>query len=487
MSYLDELNAQQKEAVTTTEGPVLVIAGAGSGKTRVIEYRVAHLLKQGVSPRSILLLTFTRKAAGEMLRRASRHDASAEHVDGGTFHSFAFKMLRRYGERIGLSGSLSVLDEGDAEEAVHRSAASLGLYDPVNPAKAGRGTSKEGRFPKKDTLRSVISASLNKGLDISSILMKDYPHFLHLADDIARVGKRYAAYKREKGYMDYDDLLLFLRELLMDKETLAQLSEQYRYVMVDEYQDTNVLQGDIAYLLGKKNQNVMAVGDDAQSIYGFRGATHENIMNFPKRFPNTTIIKLEENYRSTQEILNVANAVLSDMDNKYAKKLHSAKKEGGGRPHFVCFEQPYREAEWIARKIKEFYDEGVSLSRQAVLFRSSHVSIPLQAELAKRIIPFQVFGGVKFYETAHAKDVMAHLKILLNPRDELAWNRVLMLIPGIGPKTGGRLIAEIIRSVSEGRSPAGVLSSYAKQSRDGREIEKLASFLEASFGKPLPP
>jgi DNA helicase-2/ATP-dependent DNA helicase PcrA len=433
------LNPAQFQAVSSVNGPYLVIAGAGSGKTRVIEYRVLNLVRNRISPHAILLLTFTRKAAREMISRASRHDPRCANVAGGTFHSFAYKVLKRYAKMIGLPGSFIVLDEGDAEEAIHRCASRKGLYE--------RGT----RFPKKDTLRAIISAAVNKNTPIAEIIKKEYPHFIGDIPEIDSLRREYAEFKLEKNYLDYDDLLVFLRILLENGDIRERLSRRYRYVMVDEYQDTNRLQGDIAYLLAEKNKNIMVVGDDAQSIYGFRGASHENIMDFPRRFPECTIIKLEENYRSGQAILDVANAVLENMKHKYSKCLFSARKQIGDRPQLLFFRDAYEEAEWVAERVKEQLAEGVPLHHQCVLFRSLYLSIPLQSELSRRNIPYETFGGLKFYETAHVKDIIAHLKVAVNPKDELAWNRVLMLLDRIGPKTAGRLTDEftVFESLSE--------------------------------------
>lgn len=430
------LNPSQYAAVTTTEGPLLVIAGAGSGKTRVIEYRVLHLVGSGVNPHAILLLTFTRKAAREMLSRASRHDPQCRNVDGGTFHSFAYKTLRQYARAIGFEGSFTVLDEGDAEEAIHRCATGLKLFE------------QEKRFPRKDTLRAILSMSINKNAQIGEIIGREYPHFAEYAADIENLRRAYTEYKVRQNYVDYDDMLLYLRLLLENAEVRERITRRYRYVMVDEYQDTNRLQGEIAFLLAGRHRNIMAVGDDAQSIYGFRGASHENIMAFPDRFPECAIIKLEENYRSSQVILDVANAVLENMRHKYSKCLVSAKKETGEKPLFLLFRDPYEEAAWIAEKIKEQHDEGIPLSHQCVLFRSLYLSIPLQSELSRRNIPYDTYGGLKFYETAHVKDLMSHLKVIANPKDELAWNRALMLISGVGPKTAGRITAAALAAPS---------------------------------------
>jgi len=444
------LNPSQFKAVTTIDGPVLVIAGAGSGKTRVIEYRVLHMVRQKIAPSSILLLTFTRKAAREMLSRASRHDPRCKNVEGGTFHSFAFKLLKRYAKAIGFPSSFAVLDESDAEEAIHRCAARMGFYD------------REKRFPKKDSLRAIISMSINKNTSIGEIIKKEYPHFMEEIMDIENLRTEYARYKIEKNYLDYDDLLVFLKILLENPEIRERLSRKYRYIMVDEYQDTNKLQGDIAFLLSERHRNIMAVGDDAQSIYGFRGASHENIMQFPKRFPECTIVKLEENYRSSQAVLDVANAVLENMKNKYSKCLASAKKEIGQPPQLLFFRDAYEEAEWVAERVKRQLDEGLPLGHQCILFRSMYLSIQLQSELSRRNIPYETFGGLKFYETAHVKDLLSHLKVIVNPGDELAWNRALMLIGRIGPRTAARLTDEFTACVSLEEVLAGGFPKYTK-------------------------
>jgi DNA helicase-2/ATP-dependent DNA helicase PcrA len=460
-----ELNPSQLAAVTAIEGPVLVIAGAGSGKTRVIEYRVLYLIKNGVRPESILLLTFTRKAAREMLSRAARHDPRCQNVDGGTFHSFAFRSIKRYGKFIGIPERFSVLDEGDAEEAIHKCCTRLGFFE------------REKRFPRKDTLRTIISMATNKAISIEDVLRKEYPHFLGYAKDIAVLTERYTQYKRTSGYMDYDDLLIYLRHLLKDERIRERFSKRYQFIMVDEYQDTNRLQGEITYLLGQSHGNVMVVGDDAQSIYGFRGTSHRNIMEFPRLFPRCKLIKLEENYRSTQSILNVGNAVLENMQNKYSKCLRSARRKRGDKPQILAFKDSYEEAEWIAKKIKGLRDEGIALAHQGVLFRSSYISIPLQAELGKRDIPYQLFGGLKFYETAHVKDLMAYLKVIANPRDELAWGRVLMLIEGIGPKSSEQ-ISERLLACPGLDEMVKLLHIRWKRHKYSRELAKLGSLLK---------
>ncbi len=457
------LNSSQREAVEAIKGPVLVIAGPGSGKTRVIEYRVLNLIERGIKPESILLLTFTRRAAAEMLNRAAEHDPRARKVDGGTFHSFAYKLLKQYGAQVGLPKNLMILDEDDAQEALGRIAAKLGLYGQgfAEDDRPKSGFDRPGKFPKKNTLRSVLSSSINKNRSIESILEKEYEHLSQFAGDIEKVGKKYAEYKKENGYLDYDDLLSYAREVLGNEQIRNILSRKYEFVMVDEYQDTNKLQGGITYLLSSEHRNVMVVGDDAQSIYGFRGAYHENIMSFPEQFKDCKVVKLESNYRSTQAILDLSNAVLENMENKFRKTLFAARETSGEKPTIMYFGDAEEEAGWVKEKVEENILNGIPFAYQAVLFRSSYISIQLQAELARAGIPFKVFGGLKFYETAHVKDVLAHLKVLANFKDELSWSRVLTLLPGVGAKTA-ETIASQVRRAGDFDSALDVIDEFAE-------------------------
>ncbi len=471
----DKLNQSQLAAVTTIDGAVLVIAGAGSGKTRAIEYRVSHLVRNNIKPESILLLTFTRKAAHEMLSRASRHDARASHVEGGTFHSFAFKTLKKYAKALGMSNMFTILDESDADEAVGKCSAKLGFSE------------KDKKFPKKNTIRGILSMAINKGRSIAKTLEHEYPHFLEFTKDLEVLRKEYTAYKIGKNYMDYDDLLIYLKMLLDIDETRRAISAKYKYVMVDEYQDTNTLQGDITYLLAKDHGNIMVVGDDAQSIYGFRGSSHKNIMEFPKMFAGCKVIKLEENYRSTQKILDTANAVLENMENKYSKCLISTRKEEGEKPKLNFFKNAYDEAAWIVDMINTLRSEGHDLSQQAVLFRAAYASIPLQAELSKNGIAYQVFGGLKFHETAHVKDVTAHMKVIMNPKDEIAWHRALTLIEGIGTKTADRIVADILASGSLKEAGERVLTDTAKWNKHVRNMSRLRAYLRSASSYNLSP
>jgi DNA helicase-2/ATP-dependent DNA helicase PcrA len=467
IDFNSELNPSQLEVVNCVDGAVLVIAGAGSGKTRVIEYRVLNLIQKNIPPQSILLLTFTRRAANSMLSRAASHEPRAKLVEGGTFHSFAYSILKKHSRLIGFD-NFSILDEDDSQEALGLAAKKLGVYEI------------DKKFPKKDTLKKIISMSINKERSIADVLEKEYPDFYDYASLIERIKNDYQRYKIEKAYFDFDDLLIYLRILLTKNEPLREeLSRKYRYIMIDEYQDTNKPQAAIAYLLGKDHGNVMVVGDDAQSIYGFRGATHENIMEFPKLFPGCRMIKLEANYRSHQKILDVANAVLNDMKNKFSKSLVSAGTNSGDKPELLLFRNGYEEAEWIAQKLQEIRDqEGIPFCQQAVLFRSAYVSIPLQVELNRIGVPFQVFGGLKFYETAHVKDLVSHLKVMANPKDELAWARIMTLLDGVGPKTAQNMISKIDPNQGFAALIKTCFSGLGRGKKYEHDLRKLVEALE---------
>ncbi|GIW41142.1 MAG: DNA helicase [Candidatus Binatia bacterium] len=470
IAYEKELNPRQYEAVMAGEGPLLVVAGAGTGKTRTLVYRVARLVESGVDPGRILLLTFTRRAAGEMLRRASALlDGRCEHVTGGTFHSFANVVLRRYGSRIGIRPNFTILDRGDAEDVVGLLRAELGLD------RASR------RFPRKQTVASILSASVNKCLSLPELLEAEYPHLLEELPDLERLERRYREYKAEQQLLDYDDLLLRLRELLLaDEGVRFRLGDHYRYVLVDEYQDTNLLQAEIVELLACAHRNVTVVGDDAQSIYSFRGANFRNIVEFPNRFPGTRVIRLEENYRSTQPILDVANAILARAREGYRKVLYT-RRQGGERPVLFATGTERIQSRLVCQKILELREEGVPLSEMAVLFRAAYHSFDLELELARAGIPFVKRGGFRFAESAHIKDVLAHLRIVANPTDAVSWHRVLLLLEGVGPRT-----AEVVlRSIRGGRPPAEVLREPGLRG-DPAELENLASLYERLGGLSSP-
>ncbi len=433
INYKKELNPAQLKAVESTEGPYLVIAGAGSGKTRTLVYRVAYLVEKGIKPDRILLLTFTRKASEEMLLRAAKLlDDRCEHVAGGTFHSFANKVLRKYAKLVEYPNNFTIMDESDAEDAVNIVRVKLG-FDHL-----------ERHFPRKGALLDVISKSVNKSDDIGNVLELEYPQFVEWESAIKKIKEGYIKYKREKSLMDYDDLLVFFKKLLQDhKDIRSKLSEQYQYIMVDEYQDTNKLQADIVRLLAAEHDNVMVVGDDSQSIYSFRGANFKNIIDFPKVFKGAKVIMLEENYRSTQQILNLTNEVIKNAEEKFEKVLFTKKREGKC-PVFVEARDENTQSRYIVQKVLELVDEGVMLKEIAVLFRAGWHSNDLEVELANHDIPFVKYGGQRFVEAAHIKDVISYLRIIHNPDDQVSWHRALLLMRGIGQKTAAKITEQII-------------------------------------------
>ncbi|MFZ2603178.1 MAG: ATP-dependent helicase [Candidatus Omnitrophota bacterium] len=432
-SFKQELNPSQLEAVESIDGPHLIIAGAGSGKTRILVYRVANLVQKGVRPDEILLLTFTRKAAQEMLHRASQLlDERCAKVSGGTFHSFANSILRKYAAVFQIANNFSILDQSDAEDTLNLLRTQLGYHK-----------FKE-RFPRKKAILEVISKSINKSENLESVLYNEYPQFIEWSQEVKKIRDAYTGYKLSKSLLDYDDLLVYLKNLLLKHDNIrCSLSKKYRYIMVDEYQDTNKLQAQIVYLLASEHKNVMVVGDDSQSIYSFRGANFKNIIDFPKIFKDTKIIKLEENYRSIQPILNLTNEVIKNADEKFEKTLFTRKK-GTNLPVFVDAEDENAQSKYIADKILELRETGMELKDIAVLFRSGWHSNDLEIELTNRNIPFIKYGGQKFVEAAHIKDIISYLRIASNIFDAVSWHRALLLIKGVGPKTAGRVIDEIM-------------------------------------------
>lgn len=449
LDYQSLLNEAQYAAVTHPEGPVLVVAGAGSGKTRTLVFRVARLVESGVDPGAILLLTFTRKAAQEMLRRASGLlDGRCDRVAGGTFHSFANSILRRYAAVLSLSSSFTILDRGDAEDAIALLRAKMGL------------DKKEKLFPRKQTIAEMFSMSVNKSVPLPDLIEQSYEHLLDHTDDLLALRELYAAYKQERQLMDYDDLLVRLHDLLAGHEGVRHaLSRTFCFILVDEYQDTNALQASIVRLLATEHENVMAVGDDAQSIYAFRGANFRNIMDFPKLFAATRIISLEENYRSTQPILDATNAIIGQARERYTKTLFTRRSDGE-MPLLIAAATENLQSRFICQRVLELREEGVPLPEIAILFRSSFHSFDLEIELARHGIPFVKRGGFKFIESAHIKDVLAHLRVLANPRDSVAWHRLLVLIDGIGPRHAEEIVDRLLQS----SDPAGCLETHPPRS-----------------------
>ncbi|MCG6973756.1 MAG: ATP-dependent helicase [Desulfobacterales bacterium] len=449
--YEKELNPSQLEAVRFNRGPLLVIAGAGSGKTRTLTYRVARLVDEGVPPGSILLLTFTRKSAQEMLKRAARLlDSRCQNVSGGTFHSFAYAVLRRYAFEVGFENGFSIIDRSDAEDLI-------GML-----RKEFMGPSTHGALPRKQTLTNIFSRAANKNLSVEEIVENDYPHFFRYMELIHTLSKAYRKQKIEHRFMDYDDLLIYLKMLLNEHPDIRDKTcSTYQYLMVDEYQDTNKIQADIVYLLSGKHRNIMVVGDDSQSIYAFRGANFENIMRFPDIFPETRIIRLEENYRSTEPILKLTNVIIDRATRKYSKILFT-RKTGGTPPLLIEAQSENRQSRFLIEKVLGIHRSGVPLNQIAVLFRASFHSFDLEIELNREGIPFIKVGGGKFIESAHIKDILAHLKVIFNPYDRISWYRILLLLDHIGPKTALD-IYERISALNSGC--AGFVHSSFKTSR----------------------
>ena len=461
LNYAEELNPQQLAAVEAVDGPALVIAGAGSGKTRTLVYRVARLIDLGINPGSILLLTFTRKSAQEMLDRVGYLiGGRSEQVAGGTFHSVANILLRRYGKSVGLEPGFTILDRGDSEDLINLLRGQLGFND------MGK------RFPRKRTIADIYSKSANTLESAEDILMNDYSHFGNYLDELTKLQQVYETAKRQRQLVDYDDLLVKLRELLHTDETARHnISQIFRYILVDEYQDTNRLQADVVRKLAATHDNVMVVGDDSQSIYAFRGATFRNIMEFPTLFPDTTIYKLEENYRSTQPVLQLANRIIANAPEKYSKELFTKKLEGP-LPVLVQAVGENAQSRFIAQKILELREEGIGLDEIAILFRSSFNAFDLELELTRCNLPFIKRGGFKFIETAHVKDLLAYLRVMHNPLDTVSWNRILLLIEGVGPKKA----KDVISSLLETALPYESLKNGTGRSAHG--LRHLASMLE---------
>ena len=462
--YKNVLNPAQLSAVTAPEGPILVIAGAGSGKTRTLVYRVAWLIEKGIPPKEILLLTFTRKAAKEMLERAAKlSDRRCKEVSGGTFHSLAQYVLRQEAHRLDFSPSFTIMDRSDMEEATHA------LVSEVD------GEKRSIRFPKRATIATIISKAANMEKSLAEIIETEYPQFLPVASQIEHLLTLYREYKRKNSLMDYDDLLLFFRLLLKeDEEIRHRLGNRYKYIMVDEYQDTNTIQSDIVRYLGSLHKNVMAVGDDSQCIYSFRGANFKNMFDFPTHFPEAKIIKLEENYRSTQSILTMTNALMDQAREKYTKCLFT-RREGNEIPLVVDTGTERDQAFYVCRTIEALLDEGQQLRDIAVLFRAGYHSFELELELTRRNIPFAKYGGFKFMESAHIKDLLAHLRVIMNKEDILSWGRLLRLLKNIGP---GRSQA-IIDWMKKEHVSAAKIDKWPGISKEREGLTKLAKLMSA--------
>lgn len=523
--YKQELNDEQFRVVTSPSKAALVVAGAGTGKTRAITYRVAYLIEQGVSPQRIMLATFTNRAAREMLRRVEALTGSqnVHRVWGGTFHRIANLMLRRHAVSIGYDANYSILDSEDARDLLN-----LCVEDAAIDT-------KKKRFPKAEVIQSIISYATNTDTDLADVIVRQYPYFELLTAQIRRVDFIYQQRKRERNVMDYDDLLLNMKRLLIERREVADLyAEQFQHILVDEYQDTNRLQAELIDLLAVKHRNVMVVGDDAQSIFAWRGAEFTNIYEFPKRYPEAEVYKLETNYRSTPEILALANVSIANNRKQFPKMLKAARgrKRTGpsiadpgiripdsdanktesesniqtddqtksaipdptseiGRPALVPCSDVEQQSAFVAARILDLRDNGTPLEEIAVMYRSHYHSIELQLELSRRGIPYRVQSGVRFFEQAHIKDVVSYLRVIVNPRDELAWKRILKMIPGVGRATAARVYEAIALRDSQraGRGETekerrGDVSRRedAGTKREGDAAREIIGLLSASTG-----
>jgi len=466
ISYETELNEAQYQAVTLHDGPILVIAGAGTGKTRTLTYRVSHLVEAGVQPENILLLTFTRKAAEEMLRRASRLlDHRCSQVTGGTFHSFANRVLRQYASRIQFKHGFSIMDATDAQSMINLIRNEWHL------------NTRERKFPSKATIAAIFSKSINKSKSIVEILESEHAHFAHEATILAKMQYEYQKKKREQFAMDYDDLLVYLKDLLKThKDVCDFLSNQYQYIMVDEYQDTNIIQSEIIRLLTSQHQNVMVVGDDAQSIYAFRGAYYKNILNFPRHFPGTTVIKLEENYRSLQPILTFTNGLIQQSEEGFNKTLFTKKKKGS-LPKMIVLPDEDTQSRFIVEMISKFSKKNkIKLKDMAVLFRNAFHANHLEIALRSMGIEYVKYGGLKILDKLHVKDFLSLLRVMVYPYDELSWRRIFLMMNNVGAKTAQKITQHII---DEQVGFQG-LFTYKTRSKYSEQLDRLKNMLETT-------
>jgi DNA helicase II / ATP-dependent DNA helicase PcrA len=439
IDYAALLNMQQLHASVHTSGPVLVIAGAGTGKTRVIVHRMAYLLETGVPPERILLLTFTRKAAKEMQNRAQEllRSAQASLVSGGTYHSFSAVELRKHANIAGMPANFSIIDQSDAEDTI----------DLIRTAmKYNTGDKK---FPKKARLQEILSSARNRNKTVAQVIAKDFSGLIDYTQDIELVLRGYTQYKETCAVFDFDDLMEKLRDGLRDKPVFRETMQlSYDYIMIDEFQDTNIVQKEIVDILAAKHRNIMAVGDDAQSIYSFRGANFENILRFPETYPDCTVIKIQQNYRSNKNILRFTNDIIRSSRFGYKKELYS-ENISDSLPVVRKFLDQESEAKFIVSKIKQLHEKDIPLSQIAVLNRADWHNRYIQAELHKNSIPYVVIGGFRFNERKHVKDIISFLRIIHNPLDAVAWHRVLKLVTGIGVQTASQIVKSLMEAGGE--------------------------------------
>jgi DNA helicase II / ATP-dependent DNA helicase PcrA len=462
--WQDELNPAQREAVLAGEGAVLVVAGAGSGKTRTLAYRVAELINRGVKPERICLLTFTRRASEQMLRRAGSAAAEkaslAGRVWGGTFHAIANRLLRLYAKPAGLSEQFTIMDQSDAADLMNVIRHELNL------------SAKTARFPRKRTCLSIYSRRMNGRASLEEVLTKCYPWCVRWQKELAELFRTYVETKQRQSVLDYDDLLHYWAILLENDAIAEEMGGRFDHILVDEYQDTNLVQAAILRGMRKHNANIMVVGDDAQSIYSFRSATVRNMLDFPKQFPHARIITLDRNYRSTGRILTTTNRLISQATQRYAKELWSDRPTGQPPQLITCKDESDQD-DAIIERILAHYEQGVPLKQQAVLFRASSHSASLELALQERSIPFVKYGGLKFLEAAHVKDLLAVLRIVENPSDEMAWFRLLQLLDGVGPVTAAKAFSHVQREGAD----ASAIATFNPPPAAKQAMESLAELL----------
>ncbi|MGA3172751.1 MAG: ATP-dependent helicase [Chthoniobacteraceae bacterium] len=450
IDYAGQLNAQQHEAVTAAPGPALVIAGAGSGKTRTLTYRVAYLVENGVSPSNILLLTFTNKAAREMIERVTNllpHDLAG--LWSGTFHSIGNRILRAHSQAAGFRPGFSIMDREDQQDMVDSVIAAAGI------------DTKDKRFPKGEVLADIYSYAINTSRPIGEVLAEKYPYFIPLEGEIESLQGKYEKRKLGANSLDFDDLLVKPLRMLESTPSIAEHYQQrFQFILVDEYQDTNRIQAEFIDILAARHHNVMVVGDDAQAIYSWRGADFQNILDFPKRYPGATVYKIETNYRSVPEVLEVANAAIAGNARQFHKHLRAARDGGGTKPGLVPLADSNQQAQFVAQRILELREEGIELNEMAVLYRAHYHSMELQMELTRHGIPFAITSGLRFFEQAHIKDVAAFLKFAVNPSDEVAFKRMARLLPGIGARSAEGMWATVHGRLGDDPAPESGAPSF---------------------------
>ncbi len=472
--WLAELNPAQRQAVIHGQGPLLVVAGAGTGKTRTLAYRVAYLVASGVNPESIMLLTFTRRAAQDMLARAAgivtRMGLNISQVWGGTFHSVAHRLLRMHAKAVGISPEFTVLDEADAAELMGLLRSELGL--------AGG----ERRFPRKGTCLNIYSRCVNSELPVTEVVERHYPWCAGWEEQLKELFGSYECRKQDRRVLDFDDLLVYWAELAAHPRLGSRLSNRFEHILVDEYQDTNVVQARILQGMRRDRRSITVVGDDAQSIYSFRAAEVRNMLDFPVQFPGTSVITLEENYRSTTPILETTNRLIGQARERYTKDLWSSRGDGP-RPRLVTCADEHAQDDYLISRVLEHLDQGILMRNQAVLFRASHLSASLEVELQRRGIPYHKYGGLRFLEAAHVKDVLALLRIAENPRDELAWLRALKLFQGVGDTTAAAGLRHVASSGYDPRS----ISSFKGPSSAREALANLGELMRDLLASEQPP